>query len=79
MNAIDNFFIIVYLIHSIDGGAFGATEAWVMVAGCLTAFLVSLAAISWLTGFVRRHTFVAFGVYRIVLGLAVIAWFALAA
>ena len=63
----------------LDGGAFGATEAWVMVAGCLTAFLVSLAAIRWLTGFVRRHTFVAFGVYRIVLGLAVIAWFALAA
>ena len=39
------------------------------------AFVVSLVAIKWLMGFVRRHDFKAFGVYRIVLGIVVLAYF----
>nr|WP_239471693.1 undecaprenyl-diphosphate phosphatase [Olsenella profusa] len=52
-------------------------EAAVLVVGCVVAFVVSLLAIRFLMGFVRRHDFKPFGWYRIVLGVAVIAWFAL--
>ena len=45
--------------------------------GCAVAFVVSLVAIKWLMGFVRRHDFTAFGIYRIVLGIAVLGYFAL--
>ncbi len=54
--------------HTLSG------EEWLMLAvGTLTAFLVSLAVIRALLDFVRRHTFAAFGVYRILLGAAVLA------
>ena len=51
-------------------------EMWLILAvGCLTAFLVSLAAIRFLTDFVKRHSFSAFGVYRIILGAIVLLYF----
>ena len=53
-----------------------ATELLYLALGMVVAFLVSLAAIRFLTDFVKRHTFAAFGVYRIILGAAVILWFA---
>ena len=59
----------------LDGGTFGMNEISIMVVGCVVAFLVSLVAIKWLMGFVRRHTFTAFGIYRIVLGALVLAYF----
>ena len=49
------------------------TEAWLVLAlGFVTAFLVSLASIKFLMDFVKRHTFTAFGIYRIFLGAAVL-------
>ena len=45
-----------------------------LVVGCLVSFAVSLAAIRFLTDFVKRHTFSAFGVYRIALGVLVLIW-----
>ena len=39
----------------------------------------SLVAIKFLVGFVKKHSFAPFGVYRIVLGALVILYFALAA
>ena len=45
--------------------------------GCVVAFVVSLVVIRFLMDFVRRHDFKPFGWYRIVLGIAVIVWFAL--
>ena len=59
----------------VDGGTFGSLEIAIMAVGCLTAFVVSLLAIKWLMGFVRRHTFTVFGVYRIILGVLVLAYF----
>ncbi len=59
----------------LDGGAFGLNEIAIMAVGCAVAFVVSLVAIRWLMGFVKRHTFSAFGVYRIILGVAVLAFF----
>lgn len=53
--------------------------AWVVLAvASVVAFVVSMLAIRFLTDFVKRHTFSAFGVYRIVLGVAVILYFVFA-
>lgn len=59
----------------IKGGSFGSSELLILGVGCAVAFLVSLVAIKWLMGFVRRHDFKVFGVYRIVLGVLVLAYF----
>ena len=55
-----------------------STEISVLVVGCVVSFLVSLLVIRGLMEYVRKHSFSVFGVYRIVLGIAVLAWFALA-
>lgn len=65
--------LVKYVV--LDGGTFGTNEIAIMVVGCAVAFVVSLVAIKWLMGFVRRHDFKAFGVYRIVLGVVVLAYF----
>lgn len=57
------------------GFSFTGAEAAVLAAGMITAFLVSLASIKFLMGYVRRHDFSAFGWYRIVLGAAVLGYF----
>ncbi len=59
------------------GNVLTGMEASVLLVGCVVAFLMSLATIRFLMDFVRRHDFRPFGWYRIVLGLVVIAYFAL--
>ena len=50
--------------------------AWMILAvGCAVAFGVSMVAIKFLTDFVKKHSFIPFGVYRILLGAALIVWF----
>ena len=63
--------------YLLAGNGFSPSELSILLTGCVVAFLVSIAAIRFLMGFVRRHDFKPFGWYRIVLGVAVIAWFAL--
>jgi len=58
-----------------EGATVTPTEWGILAVGCVTAFLVSLAAIKFLTDFVKRHSFASFGVYRIVLGLLVLIYF----
>ena len=52
------------------------TEIGVLVVGCIVSFLVSLVVIRGLMEYVRKHSFSAFGVYRIVLGTVVLLYFA---
>ena len=58
-----------------EGATVSTTEWGILAVGCVTAFLVSLAAIKFLTDFVKRHSFASFGVYRIVLGALVLGYF----
>lgn len=52
------------------------TIAWMILAvGALVAFGVSMVSIKFLTDFVKKHSFIPFGVYRIILGAALIVWF----
>ena len=62
----------------LTGVGFGGNELAVLLVGCLVSFLVSLLVIRGLMNYVRGHSFSVFGVYRIVLGVAVLLWFALA-
>ncbi len=55
-----------------EGNVLTGAELAMLAVGSLTAFLCSLVAIRALLDFVRRHTFAAFGVYRILLGAAVL-------
>ena len=59
----------------LKGAAMSANEWGIMLVGLVVAFVVSLVAIKWLTGFVRKHDFKVFGWYRIVLGVVVLAFF----
>ncbi len=51
------------------------TEIMVLIVGCIVSFIVSLLVIKALMEYVRRHSFSAFGVYRIVLGTVVLLYF----
>lgn len=62
----------------LSGVAATGTEIGVLVVGCTVSFLVSLLVIRGLMEYVRNHSFSVFGVYRIVLGVVVLAYFALA-
>ena len=59
------------------GGVFTAAEIAALAVGCLVAFLVSMAAIRFLMNYVKKHTFTAFGWYRIALGVVVLGIWAL--
>lgn len=53
-------------------------EAWLILAvASIVSFAVSMAAIKFLMDFVKRHSFASFGVYRIILGALVLAYFLL--
>ena len=58
-----------------DGATVSANEWIILAVGCAVAFVVSLVAIKYLMDYVKRHSFSAFGVYRIVLGALVIGYF----
>ncbi|MBR2011526.1 MAG: undecaprenyl-diphosphate phosphatase [Clostridia bacterium] len=60
-----------------SGAHLSRTEWLILAVGTLTAFLLSLFALRFLTDFVRRHTFSSFGIYRILLGAAVLLTFIL--
>lgn len=59
------------------GLVFTMHEAALLLCGMAVAFLVSLFAIRFLLAYIRAHSFRAFGIYRIVLGVLVIVYFAL--
>ena len=58
-----------------DGVTVTTLEWGILAVGCISAFLVSLAAIRFLMDFVKKHSFAAFGWYRIVLGVLVLGYF----
>ena len=53
------------------------TEWGVLAVGCVVSFLVSLLVIKGLMEYVRNHSFKAFGIYRIILGIVVLGYFAI--
>ena len=64
--------LVKYLLEGVQTSS---TELMVLVVGCVVSFVVSVLVIRALMEYVRKHSFSIFGVYRIVLGLAVLAYF----
>jgi undecaprenyl-diphosphatase len=71
------------LFKSIHGGkdenpigvAQMTSHEWVILGiGFVVSFVVAYAAVAWFMGWVRTRGFAPFAVYRIVLGIAVLAW-----
>ena len=67
---------IKLLKYFLESG-FGMTglEFGILLTGCVVSFVVSLLVIKALMDYVRKHSFSAFGVYRIALGLVVLVYF----
>ena len=57
------------------GFAFTGTELAILAVGMITAFVVSILAIKFLMSYIKKNDFKAFGYYRIVLGILVLAYF----
>jgi undecaprenyl-diphosphatase len=48
---------------------------WVILAiGFVISFIVAYGAVAWFMGYVRKRGFAPFAMYRIVIGIAVLAW-----
>lgn len=71
------------LFKSLNGGkdenpigvAQMTNHEWVILAiGFVVSFVVAYAAVAWFMAWVRKRGFAPFAVYRIVLGIAVLAW-----
>jgi undecaprenyl-diphosphatase len=53
-------------------GAFSSTDLQALSIGFLLSFITAIIAIRWLLRFVTNHTFVPFGVYRIIVGTLIL-------
>ena len=71
--------LLKYALEIVKGEALApnTTEIAVLIVGCIVAFVVSLMVIKGLMEYVRKHSFSVFGIYRIILGIVVLGYFAL--
>ena len=65
------------LKYFVEFGMFGAQEFFLLLIGMAVAYIVSVIAIKFLIGYIKKNDFKVFGYYRIVLGVLVIAYFAI--
>ena len=56
-----------------SAGQFSFSDFHVLAIGFIVSFIVAIISIQWLLQFIKNHTFISFGVYRIV--IALIFWF----
>ena len=54
---------------------FTGAELMTLLLGSFVAFVVSILAIKFLMGYIKKHDFKVFGWYRIILGIIVLAYF----
>ena len=64
--------IVKYIL---EGFIFSGFEMVILVTGMVTAFIVSVLAIKFLVGYIKKNDFTVFGWYRIILGVIVLAYF----
>ncbi len=71
--------VLKYGLEIVEGAAALPTgmEIGVLIVGCIVSFVVSLLVIKALMDYVRKRSFAVFGVYRIILGAAVLGYFLL--
>ena len=59
------------------GLSFTGAELGILMTGLGVSFVVSVAVIRFLMGYIRKHDFKVFGWYRIILGAAVLVYFSI--
>lgn len=64
--------IIKYGFH------YTSSEILILSVGTITAFLVSVFVIRFLMSYIKKHDFKVFGWYRVILGIVVLLYFAIA-
>ena len=65
--------IVDFSYYTAEIGANIPTDAYILLLiGGGAAFITSLLTVKLLTEFIKKHTFILFGIYRIVLGVAVL-------
>lgn len=69
--------LLKVLKFALSGATMTGLEFTLLMVGSIVAFVVSMFVIKFLMGYIRKHTFKSFGVYRIVLGIIVLIYFAL--
>ena len=57
------------------GFTYSGMEIAILLTGMIVAFVVSILAIKFLMGYIKKHDFKAFGYYRIILGALVLLYF----
>jgi undecaprenyl-diphosphatase len=51
------------------------SQGWIVLSiGFVSSFMVAYATVTWLLAWVRKHGFVPFAIYRLIIGAAVLAW-----
>lgn len=58
--------------YFMEGASLNQTEATVLILGSVVAYVVSIFAIKFLMGYIKKHNFEVFGYYRIVLGAVIL-------
>lgn len=59
------------------GFDFTSNEIIILAVGMISAFIVSILAIKFLVGYIKKNDFKPFGIYRIILGIIVLVYFLL--
>lgn len=61
----------IYKYHSV----LTMDEIWVIVIGFIVSFFAGLVAVKFLVGYVAKHDFIPFAIYRIVFGAILLAYY----
>ena len=59
------------------GLAFSFGEFFALILGMVVSFVVSVLAIKFLMNYIKKHNFKVFGIYRIILGIVILVFFAI--
>ena len=59
------------------GLAFSFGEFFALILGMVVSFVVSILAIKFLMNYIKKHNFKVFGIYRIILGIVILVFFAI--
>jgi len=57
-----------------SGGTFVTSEWHILFVGFVVSFVAALASVKLLVRFIQTHSFVAFGIYRVVIGALILAF-----
>jgi undecaprenyl-diphosphatase len=81
MAAATGYDLLKSLMGKSDDDALGPlhmdSHGWIVLGiGFVVSFIVAYGSVAWFMAWVRKHGFVPFAVYRIIVGIAVLVWVA---